>query len=156
MPNTKSVGVAFSDPELVAGTTITGATISGGSISDATLVSAANIVSTSGIYVNGLFLTTSTVAAAGTNQATAAALGNGFTLVSGADGTKGVILPGAVAGRTVIVKNNTAATLKIYPAASDAINALAANASYDIGNLTATILIAYDATTWYSVPLVAS
>jgi hypothetical protein len=37
MPNNKSVGVAFSDPELVAGTTITGATISGGTISGAAL-----------------------------------------------------------------------------------------------------------------------
>ena len=37
MSNTKPVGVAFSDPELVAGTTITGATISGGTISGAAL-----------------------------------------------------------------------------------------------------------------------
>ena len=32
MPNTKPVGVAFSDPELTAGTTITGATITGATI----------------------------------------------------------------------------------------------------------------------------
>ena len=39
MPNTKPVGVAFSDPELVSGTTITGAAISGGTISDAAISS---------------------------------------------------------------------------------------------------------------------
>lgn len=36
MPNTKPVGVAYSDPELVSGTTITGATISGATISGGT------------------------------------------------------------------------------------------------------------------------
>ena len=36
MANTKPVGVAYSDPELVAGTTITGATISGSTISGST------------------------------------------------------------------------------------------------------------------------
>lgn len=44
MANTKSVGVAFSDPELVAGTTITGATITGAVI-DSTSRVASNIVS---------------------------------------------------------------------------------------------------------------
>ena len=38
MPNTKPVGVAYADPELVAGTTITGATI------DATSLTASNVV----------------------------------------------------------------------------------------------------------------
>jgi hypothetical protein len=37
MPNTKAVGVAFADPELVAGTTISGATISGGTIANAAI-----------------------------------------------------------------------------------------------------------------------
>ena len=36
MPNTKPVGVAYSDPELVAGTTITGATITGATITGGT------------------------------------------------------------------------------------------------------------------------
>ena len=146
MPNTKPVGVAFSDPELVAGTTITGATISGGT------VSATDITTTGGLYIK-----TATVAAAGSNQGTAAAVSDGFTLVTAADDAKGVILPAAVAGRTVIIKNNVSAkTLKIYPASGDAINALSANASYDIAGLTSTMLVAYDETTWYSLPLVAS
>lgn len=38
MPNTKPVGVAYADPELVAGTTITGATI------DATSLTTSNVV----------------------------------------------------------------------------------------------------------------
>jgi hypothetical protein len=51
MANSKSVGVAFSDPELVSGTTITGATISGGTISGAALTTAT---------VSGTFTSTAT------------------------------------------------------------------------------------------------
>ena len=151
MPNTKAVGVAFSDPELVAGTTITGATISGGSISGATSVSAGDITTTGGLY-----LKSATVAAAGTNQATAAAVSDGFTLVSAADGTKGILLPAAVAGRTVILKNNANAVLKVWPASGDAVNAIAADSNYVLAAYTSSLLVAYDSTTWYSVPLLAS
>lgn len=151
MPNTKPVGVAFSDPELVAGTTITGATISGGSISGATSVSAGDITTTGGLY-----LKSATVAAAGTNQATAAAVSDGFTLVSAADGTKGILLPAAVAGRTVILKNNANAVLKVWPASGDAVNAIAADSNYVLAAYTSSLLVAYDSTTWYSVPLLAS
>ena len=151
MPNTKAVGVAFSDPELVAGTTITGATISGGTISGATSVSASDITTTGGLY-----LKTATVAATGSTQANAAAVSDGFTLVSAADGTKGVVLPAAVAGRTIILKNGAAAILKVWPAVGDGINAIAVDSNYVLAANTSSLLIAYDATTWYSVPLLAS
>jgi hypothetical protein len=151
MPNTKPVGVAFSDPELVAGTTITGATISGGTISGATSVTASDITTTGGLY-----LKSATVAAAGSTQANAAAVSDGFTLVSGADGTKGILLPAAVAGRTVILKNNANAVLKVWPASGDAVNAIAADSNYVLAAYTSSLLVAYDSTTWYSVPLLAS
>jgi hypothetical protein len=151
MPNPKPVGVAFSDPELVAGTTITGATISGGSISGATSVTAGDITTTGGLY-----LKSATVAAAGSTQANAAAVSDGFTLVSGADGTKGILLPAAVAGRTVILKNNANAVLKVWPASGDAVNAIAADSNYVLAAYTSSLLVAYDSTTWYSVPLLAS
>ena len=151
MPNTKPVGVAFSDPELVSGTTITGATISGGTISGATSVSASDITTTGGLY-----LKTATVAATGSTQANAAAVSDGFTLVSAADGTKGVVLPAAVAGRTVILKNGAAAILKVWPASGDGINAIAVDSNYVLAANTSSLLVAYDATTWYSVPLLAS
>lgn len=101
---------------------------------------------------------TATVAAAGSAQGDAAAVTEGFTLVTAADATKGVVLPSAVAGMQVIIKNADAANaiLKIYPAASDAINALSANAALSIAAKTSVLLVAYDATTWYSLPLLAS
>ena len=151
MPNTKPVGVAFSDPELVSGTTITGATISGGTIAGATSVSAADVTTTGGLY-----LKSATVAATGSNQGDAASVEDGFTLVSAADGTKGVKLPAAVAGRTVILKNNANAVLKVWPASGDGINAITVDSNYVLAAYTSSLLVAYDSTTWYSVPLLAS
>lgn len=97
-----------------------------------------------------------TVAATGTNQATAAAIASGFTLVSAGDGTKGVKLPAAAAGLVAIVKNGENAVLKLYPDTDDAINGLSANASLNMAANTSAVLVAYNATTWYTVPLLPS
>jgi len=97
-----------------------------------------------------------TVAATGSDQAGAAAITTGFTLVSAGDGTKGVKLPAAVAGAVVIVKNGAGSVLKLYPNTSDAINALSANAALSMAANTSALLVAYDATTWYTVPLLPS
>ena len=145
MPNTKPVGVAYSDPELVSGTTITGATISGGTVSGTTVTATGD-----------LYVASATVAATGSTQADAAQLTGGFTLVSAADATKGVKLPEAVAGRVVIIKNGANAVLKVWPSTGDAVNAIAANSNYVLAANTSSILVAYDSTTWYSVPLLAS
>ena len=153
MANTKPVGVAYSDPELVSGTTIDGAVI-GGSTAGAgtfTTATAANVVSTGDLYIKS-----ATVAAAGSTQANAAALAGGFSLVSGADATKGVLLPAAAAGRVVIIKNNAAAVLKVWPSSGDGINAITVDSNFTMASLTSCMYVAYDATTWYTVPLVAS
>jgi len=110
----------------------------------------------SGGVTGSVRLPVAAVAAAGANQGNAAALAEGLNVVSAADGTKGVRLPTAVAGAVVIVKNTAAGALLIYPATGGAINAVAANGSYSITNLTSTMLVASSATQWYSVPLVAS
>lgn len=101
---------------------------------------------------------TGTVAAAGSVQGDAALVPLGFTLVTGADATKGVILPPAVAGVSVEIKNADAANavLKIWPAAGDAINAIAVNGAFSIAAKTSVTLRAFDATTWYSIPLLPS
>jgi hypothetical protein len=129
----------------VAGTTITGATISGGT------VSATDITTTGGLYIK-----TATVAATGSTQSDAASVSDGFTLVTAADATKGVKLPAAIAGRTVILKNGAAAILKVWPASGDGINAIAVDSNYVLAANTSSLLVAYDSTTWYSVPLLAS
>jgi hypothetical protein len=99
------------------------------------------------------------VPAAGSTAATAAALAYGFSHVTGADATKGVILPAAAAGRICIIKNADAANavLKVYPATGDGINALTVTTgTLDMAAKTSAILIAIDATTWYSIPLLPS
>lgn len=98
----------------------------------------------------------STAAAAGSAQGDATEIGLGFVLATAADGTKGVVLPAAAAGQQVVVKNGAAAILKVYPATSDAINALSANAAISMAANTCAVFTAYDATTWYTTPLLPS
>jgi hypothetical protein len=147
MPNTKAVGVAFSDPELVAGTTITGATISGGTIAG---------VSTSGI--TNLAVDVAKPAAAGSTRADATAMTASFNWVTAADATKGVIIPAPTAGRVIIVKNDDAANaiLKVYAPGSAKINGVAGSTAFSMAAKTACLFVAYDTTDWFSVPLVAS
>lgn len=105
-------------------------------------------------------LTPASLAAAGSAQGDAVAIGStvGFAFITGADGTKGAVLPAAVAGKVIVVKNSDAANaiLKLYPASGDAINALAANASLNMAAKTSALLVCLDATTWYTVPLLPS
>lgn len=97
-----------------------------------------------------------TVAGTGTTQGTAAAVVAGFTSVTLADGIVGVLLPTASAGTQVTLKNNAAGALLVYPFTGDGINAVAVNSPYSMAGFTTATFIAYDVTTWYTVPLVAS
>lgn len=99
-----------------------------------------------------------TVAADGSAQGDAAAIATGITWVTAADGTKGVKLPAAAAGLLCIVKNDDAANaiLKVYPNSSDTINALGANNSISMAAKTACVFACYDATAWFTVPLLPS
>jgi hypothetical protein len=101
MPNTKAVGVAFSDPELVAGTTITSATISGGTISGptitgATLDSTTKVLSNvaSGFYASQQGATIAT-ATGGTNDV--------FLIVASA----GVLTAALFSGVDALAANDT-------------------------------------------------
>lgn len=151
MPNTKPVGVAFSDPELVSGTTITGAaisssTITGGTLSSPTLTGAS------------LSVDVAKPAAAGSTRADATAMTASFNWVTAADATKGVVLPAPTAGRLLVVKNDDTANaiLKVYAPGSAKINGVAGTTAFSMAAKTACWFVAYDTTDWFSVPLVAS
>ena len=156
MPNTKPVGVAFSDPELVSGTTITGATITGGTITSATLTSSTSV----NPVLTGatLGLDVAKPAAAGSTRADATAMTASFNWVTAADATKGVIVPAPTAGRVIIVKNDDTANaiLKVYAPGSAKINGVAGSTAFSMAAKTACLFVAYDTTDWFSVPLVAS
>jgi predicted RecA/RadA family phage recombinase len=99
----------------------------------------------------------SAVTAAGSTIADAAALANGLNIVTGADGTKGVILPVAVAGMQVYVKGVTAGVLKVYPQSSSVINALSASAAISLASgAVPAIFVASSTTQWYTIPLLPS
>ena len=102
-------------------------------------------------------LAVSAVTAAGAVIGDAAQLSQGINVVTGADGTKGVILPVAVPGMQVIVKGVTAGVLKVWPKTGAAINALSASAAMSLasGAIPATF-VATSATQWYTLPLVPS
>jgi hypothetical protein len=151
MPNTKPVGVAFSDPELVSGTTITGATISNSTITSGTLSSPT-------LTGASLSVDVAKPAAAGSTRANATALTASFSWVTGADATKGVVLPAPTAGRLVVLKNDDTANavLKVYAPGSAKINGVAGTTAFSMAAKTAGWFVAYDDTDWFSVPLVAS
>lgn len=98
------------------------------------------------------------VAATGTNLATAAQLSEGFTVVTGADGTVGAKLPATpVAGSVVIIKGTTSAVLKIYPDAAATINAIGSNGAMSLASgVIPAIFIAKSTTQWYTIPLLPS
>jgi len=71
MPNTKAIGVAFSDPELVSGTTISGAAISGGTTLDSTSKVASNIASGLSMSQQGATIAVTTAGFSGVDALTA-------------------------------------------------------------------------------------
>lgn len=90
-----------------------------------------------------------TVASAGSAQGDAASVTADITTVTGADGTKGVILPAAVPGKVMRVYNAVATNgLKIYPATSGTINGGSADAAITIEGKTLCYLVGIDGTNW--------
>jgi hypothetical protein len=98
------------------------------------------------------------VAATGSVLADAAQLSTGFTVVTAADGTKGVKLPATpTAGAVVIIKGTAAAVLKVWPDAAATINAIGSNGAISLASgAIPAIFIAKTSTQWYSIPLVPS
>ena len=98
------------------------------------------------------------VAATGSVLADAAQLSQGFTVVTGANGTVGVKLPALpVAGTVVIVKGTTAGVLKVWPGATATINAIGSNDAISLASgAVPAIFIAKSSTQWYTIPLLPS
>jgi hypothetical protein len=109
-------------------------------------------VSTSGDSTVGSGLVLSdigTVAAAGgPTIADAAAITTHVTIVTAADGTKGVKLPtGATTGEVYVVSNSAAAALKIY-AADETLNGVTAGTALTIAANKGAICVKSGAATW--------
>jgi hypothetical protein len=93
-----------------------------------------------------------TLAATGSAQGNAASIVDTLTSVSAADGTKGVKLPTASAGKVLLVYNSVATNgLLIYPATSGTINGGSANAAITIEGKTLAVFAATDSTNWAAI-----
>lgn len=94
-----------------------------------------------------------TVAAAGTNQGTAATIPSTapFISVTAADATKGVILPVSVVGTEIAIHNVANATLKVYPPSGGDINDGSQDAALSIAAKTQARFVNVDGTTWSAV-----
>ena len=90
------------------------------------------------------------IAAAGTVQANATAITKDNNIVSTVVVGAGVVLPTAVAGMRIYIKNTSANALLVYPATSGIINSLAANAAYSQAANASAFYISSSTTQWYS------
>lgn len=97
------------------------------------------------------------VAGAGSVIGDAAPVQTGFTVITGANGTLGWLLPVTTGGDTIILKGTTAGVAKVWPQTGAQINAVGASTAYSLttGAMPIT-LISTSATQWYTLPLVAS
>jgi hypothetical protein len=94
---------------------------------------------------------TASITAAGSTQGTATALTRPINVVTTAAASTGVILPPTVAGMRMIVINNGANALAVYPQSGGAINALATNAAYSLAVGARLEFIAASTTQWYTL-----
>jgi hypothetical protein len=104
---------------------------------------------TSGGYV--AYGVTSSITAAGSTQGTATSLTRPINIVSTVSSSTGVVLPATVAGMRMIVVNNGANALNVYPPSGGAINSGATNAAYSQPVGSRIEFIASSTTQWYTL-----
>jgi hypothetical protein len=119
-------------------------------------------VNAAAFYQNGVALggagvaydTIGSLAAAGSNQATAAPLApaNSFTNITAVAAGAGVILPSGIAGGRVLARNGGANACLCYPGLGGVINNLSANAPIYLQPNSTVFFEAQNATQWFTVP----
>lgn len=94
-----------------------------------------------------------TVAAAGTVQGNATLIAAEVNLATGADGTKGVILPTPVAGGPplVIINDDQSNDLKVWPAVGAEINEIGDDTAFTLSGGQRVVLFPYTTVQWYTV-----
>lgn len=99
------------------------------------------------------------ITATGSAQGDAATLTSGMSIVAGADGTKGVILPAGQVGDECTIFNNSGSTLKVYPPSGAAIAVVgtgvgSANSAHSALTYKTVRYICFSSTQW--VPVVSA
>jgi hypothetical protein len=91
------------------------------------------------------------ISAAGSTQGTATILAKTINIVTTVNSGTGVVLPSAVAGMIIYIRNSGANSLNVYPASNDAINSGATNAAFVQGIGSTLQFIAASVSQWYTV-----
>lgn len=91
------------------------------------------------------------VSAAGTTQGTATALTKSFNEVTTVAASAGVALPAPEAGEIVMVANQGANALSVYPASGHSINSLSANTAQSLATDTRRMFFAVSGSKWYAI-----
>lgn len=94
--------------------------------------------------------TEETLAAAGTDQATATQITADGVVVTGADGTKGVRLPNRVAAVVIVWNSDASGALLVYPPVGAQISALGTDTAAGVAALKGTIYSRVSSTQWVS------
>jgi len=97
-----------------------------------------------------------TLAAAGNSQSTAAVITSDIVTVTGADATKGVILPPMLVGEVTWVINTSAAACPVYPQGTGTINALSASAAISVAAASSAEFIQVTSTNVRTIPTIPS
>ena len=95
------------------------------------------------------FSSANSVAAAGTNQATATQLYADNNFVT--SGSGGVVLPAATTGREVSVTNNSGSSINVYPQGSHTIESSTGGAPTVLPNLATIVAMAKSGTNWWTM-----
>ncbi len=91
------------------------------------------------------------ISAAGTTQGTATALTKSFNEVTAVSASQGVVLPSPEAGEIVMIANQGANALNVYPASGHSINNLSANTAQSLATDTRRIFFAVTSSKWYAL-----
>lgn len=130
---------------------LAGVTAGTGAASKAAVLSASgNLTMPSG---SGLRMSRATLAAAGSTAADAGAIQHQFSIATGADGVKGIVLPAASSTEGPYwVYNDAAASLLVWPvnAGNDLINGMSANTAYTVAGGELVVFIGTSSTQWYA------
>ena len=98
--------------------------------------------------------TTGSLAATGSVQGDAALVTASTMIITGADGTKGIILPAANQGESVTLFNNAASTCKVYPPTGAAITVIgtglgSANTAHSFLTFKSATYSCFSSTQWF-------
>lgn len=91
------------------------------------------------------------ISAAGSTQGTATALTKSFNEITTVAASQGVVLPSPEAGEILLVANQGANALNIYPASGHSINNLSVNTAQSLAVDTRRIFFAVTSSKWYAL-----